>query len=164
MAITNVSSLESNFFVNGIAVGCAGKITFKEETATDQGNNANTTILCRADYRAIEAGDPVSTAGTWTTTTPGPNSFRVIVEGIVRNTTGPDVATNMTYRQLIELKDAGSTVIASFGTGKTGDEQREGPALITRIERVSDPKAQPAVETFTVELLGVGALAWVDNP
>jgi hypothetical protein len=161
MAVTNRSSLDSNFFVNGIAIGCAGKITFKEETATDSAAAAKAAPLCRADYRAIENGDPLPTAGTWTTTTPGANSFRVIVEGIVRDTTLGDVATNMTYRQLIDLKDAGTTITAAFGTGKPGDDRREGPALITGIERISDPK-NSAVEEFTVTLLGVGPLAWVD--
>jgi hypothetical protein len=160
MAINNVSSLASNFFVNGIAIGCAGKITFKEETATDSAAANSAAPLCRADYAAAAANGPAPTAGTWTTTTPGANSFRVIVEGIVRNTTGADVATNMTYRQLIDLKDAGTTITAAFGTGVPGDERREGPALITGIERVSDPK-NSQVEEFTVSLLGVGPLAWV---
>jgi hypothetical protein len=161
MAVTNRSSLDSNFFVNAIAIGCAGKITFKEETATDSAQAQAAAPLCRADYAAIAAGGgPASTAGTWTTTTPGANSFRVIVEGIVRDTTGADVATNMTYRQLIDLKDAGTIITAAFGTGKPGDDRREGPALITGIERVSDPK-NSQIEEFTVTLLGVGPLAWV---
>jgi hypothetical protein len=143
MAVTAIASLNVDLYINDTAVGCAQNMSLEETTSTGE-NAAGAAILCRADLKAIAAGGPVSAAGTWSTTT--------------------DADANMTYRQLIELKDLGQPVKVAFGTATSGESQRVGMALITNAKQVSSIDPDKPIVTFTVSLLGVGPLAWVDNP
>lgn len=169
MAIENVSALQTNVYINDIAVGCAQDVSLEEGTLTADPAQASTaTALCRADIAAAAAAAAAaggsSAAGTWASLTAGANFAKLVMAGIVRIEKGGNDTTNIVYDELVALKDLGQPVKVAFGTNNSGQKKRVGQAFITNLKQVSSIDPNKPVVTFTMELSCTGPLTFVTNP
>ena len=140
MAVVNISSVDIDLSVNGKVIGCAQSMGLDEKVDT-------TSAACRA-------------SGKWKESVAGVNSFSATLDGLVRVTTGSDISTNTTFKELTDLKDAGVPVTIAYGPSTVGGYKRTGNALITGI---SIKAGDSGFATFSLTLDGTGPLTWVAN-
>jgi len=150
MAITRIAGVDIDMLLNGKLIGCAQTMDLDEKVDT-------ASAVCRADGTAQGLG---SATRAWKTAVAGANSWTASLDGLVRQTTGTDVPLNTTYKELIDLKDAGQPVTISFGTITSGTNRRTGLALITDVKTSAK---DTGFATFAISLEGTGPLTWVLN-
>ena len=135
MAVQNINGIDLKLKVNGIELGCAQAINLNVKTATSK-------AVCRGD-------------GGWEQSIAGRHSWGTDTSGLIRFTSGSDVATNVTYNDLLALQKARALVTVVFGTAIVGDTIETGTAIITDIKATSP---LDGAATFTVTLEGSGPL------
>lgn len=138
--IQNTTGIDLKLKVNSIELGCAQAINLNLKTATSS-------AVCRGD-------------GGWDQAIAGRHSWTADTSGLIRFTTGTDVVTNVTYRDLLALQKARTVVTVVFGTTIVGDSIETGTALITDIKATSP---LDGAATFTVSLQGTGPLVTTVN-
>ena len=140
MAVVDIAGVDIDLSVNTKVIGCAQSMKLDEKTDTSS-------AVCRAN-------------GAWKRSVAGAKSWSATVDGLVRVTTGTDIPLNVTYKELIDLKDAGTPVDIAYGVSTVGGYKRTGKAIITS---VSTDAKESGFATFSVALEGTGPLTWVVN-
>lgn len=127
-----------SFTVDGIAVGCATQLDY---TIT----SGMVDVTC-------------ASSGSWKEQKPGQLSWNGTVNGVTRITTGDDIATNVTSKQLFDnIKDGDLIVVSWTESDGTVDHDYSGSAYVSSLQKSAAPVAGGEA-TFSCSLEGTGAL------
>lgn len=140
MAIKVEEGYAFQISIDGIVFGCARTVSFGA-------SREDVDATCTASAGAKE-------------TRPGQKSYTLSATSLSRVTTGTDVATNVTAKEIETMFEDGTVFDFEFGTDTTGATKKQGTAYVRSYEISGGSTAEPE---FSVEFAVTGPVTYVPN-